>query len=147
MEIAQLHWHTPVLLWAFSSVAPALIAVMHLKSRGATLNSVTALRLIGHEAVLAEVERLSAGGEVNETLMRRMSAHDRVVFEVALIDRLSTGPSEEGRRLRATLIKNGYDERWARRAVRGGVCDRVRASTLLRLIKAQSTGALEEPRS
>ena len=92
------------------------------------------------QAVAEEMERLRAGGELNEALVRKMSAEERALFEITLIDALTKWPREDQHRIRLALIKCGYDELCARRVMREEVSDRVRASTLLRLLRPQSQG-------
>lgn len=84
--------------------------------------------------LLLEVAHLGAGGELSETIAADLSPDERVVFEIALIDTLTRGTSEQQRNLRRALIKGGYDEQCARRAMREAIADRVRASTLLTLL-------------
>ncbi|MEK6304248.1 MAG: hypothetical protein AABO41_26465 [Acidobacteriota bacterium] len=68
----------------------------------------------------------------------RLSPEDRAVFEIGLIETLTRGTGEQQRRLRRALIKCGYDEQCARRAMREALADRVRASTLLALLHPES---------
>ena len=92
------------------------------------------------QAVAKEIERLRAGGELNEALVGKMSAEERALFEIALIDALTKWPRKDQHRIRLTLIKRGYDELCARRVMKDDVSDRVRALTLLRLLRPQSLG-------
>ena len=87
-----------------------------------------------------EIEMLRDGGKLDEAYLRRMSAEDKALFEVQLIDALTKWPREDQHRLRSALIKHGYDENCARRVMRENVSDRVRASTLLSLLRPQSQG-------
>jgi hypothetical protein len=87
-----------------------------------------------------EIERLRDGGSIDEEFLRRMSAEEKTLFEVQLIDALTKWPREDQHQLRSTLIKHGYDEHCARRVMRESVSDRVRASTLLRLLRPQTRG-------
>jgi hypothetical protein len=87
-----------------------------------------------------EIELLRDGGEMDEARFRRMSAEEKALFEVLLIDALTKWPREDQHRLRSALIKYGYDENCARRVMRENVSDRVRASTLLSLLRPQSQG-------
>ena len=107
----------------------------------ASLTSVKLLRPVGQEAVLEEVTRLRAGGELNEALLKSFSAEDKALFEVTVIDALSDLPRDQQHMLRATLVKHGYDEHCARRLIRAEISDRVRASTLLNLLRPQSHSA------
>jgi hypothetical protein len=90
------------------------------------------------KAVAEEIERLRAGGALDELLLARMSPEARALFEVTLIDALIEWPGEERQRLRSTLIKHGYDEYCARRVMKEDVADSIRASTLLYLLRPQS---------
>jgi hypothetical protein len=101
-------------------------------------SAVKILRPIGQEAVLSEIARLSAGGELDETFLGSLLGEDKALFEVALIDALSGLSRELQHPLRATLIKHGYDEHCARRLMKGEISDRVRASTLHDLLLPQS---------
>ena len=108
------------------------------EKEGSDLKSNRTPKSLGREAVLSEIERLRAGGEMNETVIRKMSPEDKAIFEVGLIDALTKWPREDQHRLRSTLIKNGYDERCARCLMRGDISNRVRASTILSLLRPQS---------
>ncbi|HVG22120.1 MAG TPA: hypothetical protein VNI02_24000 [Blastocatellia bacterium] len=95
-----------------------------------------------------EIERLCEGGNLDAANLRRMSAEDKALFEVQLIDALTKWSREDQHRLRSALIKLGYDENCARRVMRENVSDRVRAKTLLGLLRLQSqgrTGDLVQP--
>ena len=117
------------------------------RREGAEQSPAIALKSLGREAVLGEIERLRAGGEIDEKFIRLMSAEDKALFEIALIDALTKWPREDQHRLRSTLIKNGYDERCAQRLMRGEISNRVRASTLLNLLRPQSQARPSEPDS
>lgn len=88
--------------------------------------------------LLLEVARLGDGGEMTEEFAARLSPEERAVFEIGLIETLTRGTAEQQRRLRHALIKCGYDEQCARRAMREAISDRVRASTLLVLLHPRS---------
>jgi hypothetical protein len=90
--------------------------------------------------IMEKVERLRKGGQLDETFLRGMSSEERALFEIVLIDALSEWPREDQHRLRMALIKHGYDELCARRSMNETVSDRVRASTLLRLLRPLSQG-------
>jgi hypothetical protein len=66
-----------------------------------------------------------------------MSAEDRALFEVSLIDALNSSTRERQHRLRSALIKCGYDELCARRVMSEDLADRVRATALLTLLRPQ----------
>ncbi len=108
------------------------------KQGSANLASVKVLRPVGQQAVLREVARLSAGGELDEAFVGSLLGEDKAFFEVALIDALTGLPRELQHPLRATMVKHGYDEHCARRLMKGEISDRVRASTLLDLLHPQS---------
>ena len=88
--------------------------------------------------LLWEVARLGEGGEVTDQLAARLSPEEKAVFEIGLIDTLARGSAEQQRRVKRALIKCGYDEQCARRVMTESVTDRVRASTLLRLLHPRS---------
>jgi hypothetical protein len=90
--------------------------------------------------LLWEVARLGAGGELTDKIAACLSPEERAVFEIGLIDTLTRGTSEQQRNLRRALIKGGYDELCARRAMREAMADRVRASALLTLLHPGSQG-------
>jgi hypothetical protein len=94
----------------------------------------------GRGKMAVEIERLRDGGNMDEAHLRRMSPEDKALFEVQLIDALTKWPREDQHRLRSALIKHGYDENCARRVMRESVSDRVRASTLLSLLRPQTQG-------
>ena len=83
-----------------------------------------------------EIERLCAGDPPNE-LIKKMSAEERALFEVSVIDALNSRPRESQHRLRSALIKFGYDEQCARRVMGAELSDRVRATSLLTLLRPQ----------
>jgi hypothetical protein len=85
--------------------------------------------------VREEMERLRGGGSLTDSVLRGFSEDERLLFEVAAIDALSRWPAEDRERMRAMLIKLGYHEQCARRSLRGGISDRIRASTLLDLLR------------
>ena len=66
-----------------------------------------------------------------------MSAEERALFEVSVIDVLNNRPREIQHRLRSALIKYGYDEQCARRVMSEDLSDRVRATALLTLLRPQ----------
>jgi hypothetical protein len=86
--------------------------------------------------VSREIERLCAGHPPTE-LIKKMSAEDRALFEVSLIDALNSRPRESQHLLRSALIKYGYDEQCARRVMSAELSDRVRATSLLTLLRPQ----------
>src|SRR5437667_464787 len=84
-----------------------------------------------------EVDRLCVGEDPSERLFKQMSAEDRALFEVSLIDALNSSTRERQHRLRSALIKYGYDEQCARRVMSEDLADRVRATALLTLLRPQ----------
>jgi hypothetical protein len=101
---------------------------------------------IGKPGVITEVMRLKDGGAFDEILIRKLETDDRVFFEIVLIEALTSWPREDTHRLRATLVKHGYDEQCARRLMKEELADRVRAASLLELLRPLSprgtTGSL-----
>lgn len=89
------------------------------------------------ERMLVEVERLKAGGEFDDSIIRRLTREQRAYFEIILIEALTTGSRESRHRLRAMLIKHGIDDLCARRVMKDPLSDRIRASTLLYLLRPQ----------
>lgn len=100
---------------------------------------------LDREAMSRELARLRDGGEMNVSLIENMSAEERVLFEIVLIDALTKWPRDDQHRLRSSLIKYGYDEQCSRRLMKEEISDSVRASTLLSLLRPRSTGNLTEP--
>ncbi|HEX5732735.1 MAG TPA: hypothetical protein VF131_07870 [Blastocatellia bacterium] len=107
----------------------------------ASLTSVEVVNQNGPAWVLDEIDRFRKGGEMSESFIRRLSHEERAFIEVALIDALTKWPREDQHRLRSMLIKHGYDEMCARRLMKDAISERVRASTLLSLLRPQSVSA------
>ncbi|HJQ69433.1 MAG TPA: hypothetical protein VKA70_10685 [Blastocatellia bacterium] len=103
-----------------------------------SLTSVEVVKQAGTAWVLEEIDRFRNGGELSESFIRRLSQEERAFIEVALIDALTKWPREDQHRLRSMLIKHGYDEMCARRLMKDAISERVRASTLLTLLRPQS---------
>lgn len=120
-------------------------------SREKVWNPSRAAALSDKSKMNAEIERLRDGGSISQEYLRRMTAEEKALFEVQLIDALTKWPREDQHQLRSSLIKHGYDEHCARRLMRESVSDSVRASTLLSLLRPQSqakTGDLaQRPKS
>jgi hypothetical protein len=110
------------------------------KADSLSLSSVRVVRQLGQSGVLREIDRLRAGGEIDDRLIRGLSDEDRALFEVGLIDALNKWPREDQHQLRSMLIKHGYDEQCSRRLLLGNLSCRIRASTLLDLLRPQSQG-------
>lgn len=87
--------------------------------------------------VAIEIDRLCSGHHSTEPMIKQMSAEDRALFEVSVIDALNTRSREGQHRLRSSLIKYGYDEQCARRVMSEDLSDRVRATALLTLLRPQ----------
>lgn len=104
----------------------------------APVTSVEVVNQTGPTWILDEIERFRKGGEISESFIRRLSQEERAFIEVALIDALTKWPREDQHRLRSMLIKHGYDEMCARRLMKDAISERVRASTLLSLLRPQS---------
>jgi hypothetical protein len=122
----------------------ALVFLMRLGSlrrrrwlRGVNAGSVVVASRGHPKGVTHEVERLCSGEDPSEALIKRMSAEDRALFEVSLIDALNSSTRERQHRLRSALIKCGYDELCARRVMSEDLADRVRATALLTLLRPQ----------
>jgi hypothetical protein len=100
---------------------------------------------VRYRLIALELERLREAGVIGRLRVDRMTSEDRAMFEVALIDALSKWPRADQHLLRSTLIKQGYDEQCRRRLMREAISERVRASTLLNLLRPQSrpTGELD----
>jgi hypothetical protein len=71
-------------------------------------------------------------------LIRGFTEEEKLLFEVAVIDALNNWPLEDCERLRSMLIKLGYDEQCARRAMRSSILDRIRATTLFDLLHPET---------
>jgi hypothetical protein len=85
--------------------------------------------------VLDHLDRVKNGEELDEASVKNLTAEDRSLFEVALIDALTNWSPDDQTRLRSKLTKLGYDEQCARRSMSSNIADRVRASTLLNLLR------------
>ena len=106
-------------------------------SRGSRPNPVGVALQRDSKWVQQEIESLCAGHDPGELLTKQMSAEDRALFEVSVIDALNNRTREGQHRLRAALIKCGYDEQCARRVMSEDLSDRVRATALLSLLRPQ----------
>jgi hypothetical protein len=96
------------------------------------------------EGAFREIARLRDGGELNDSLIENLSAEERALFEIALIDALTEWPRDDRHKIRSALIKHGYDEQCARRLMKDAISSSVRASTLLALLRPQSRNASQE---
>jgi len=105
--------------------------------RGASLSPVGVASHRDPKWVSREIERLCSGQDPNEPLIKQMSAEDRALFEVSVIDALNNRMREGQHRLRSALIKYGYDEQCSRRVMSQDFSDRVRATALLNLLRPQ----------
>lgn len=104
---------------------------------GANPSSAKAPSRCDPKAVSREIERLCAGETPNDALIRDMSAEERALFEVSIIDALNSAAREGQDMLRSALIKHGYDEQCSRRVMSQDLSDRVRATALLSLLRPQ----------
>jgi hypothetical protein len=93
---------------------------------------------LDRDGVSQELARLRDGGAMNVSLIENMSAEERALFEIVLIDALTKWPRNDQHSLRSVLIKHGYDEQCSRRLMKEAISDSVRASTLLALLRPQS---------
>ncbi|HKP85775.1 MAG TPA: hypothetical protein VJZ26_06750 [Blastocatellia bacterium] len=93
---------------------------------------------LDRKGAFREVVRLRDGGKLDECLIENMSAEERALFEIALIDALTEWPRDDQHKLRSALIKHGYDDQCARRLMKDSISSSVRASTLLALLRPQS---------
>jgi hypothetical protein len=92
-----------------------------------------------------ELERLRSEGAIGDLRVDQISSEYRAMLEVVLIDALTKWPRSDQHLLRSTLIKQGYDEQCERRLILEAMPERVRASTLLGLLRprARCTGELD----
>ncbi len=134
-----------LLVTAFALVElAALVLVIYLgrlrrrrRLRGTIVGPVSAAFQGDPKWVSREVERLCSGDDPNPRLIKQMSAEDRALFEVSLIDALNSGTREARHRLRSALVKYGYDEQCSRRVMSDDFSDRTRAIALLNLLRPQ----------
>lgn len=153
MDLFQLEssWLWLVTAFALLELA-ALMAVFYLgrlrRRRGpgsAGLNPVVVPLYRDPKWVSCEIERMCSGRDANEPLIKQMSAAERALFEVSVIDALNNRTREDQHRLRSALIKYGYDENCARRVMCADLSDRVRACALLGLLRPQWREEPTEP--
>lgn len=98
------------------------------------------------EKVVLELQRMRDVGEWDWAALERLSPETRAVFEVLVIEALTTWPPVAQRQLRATLIMNGYDEQCARRVMSDNLPDSIRAASLYLILRPSSdTGPLILP--
>lgn len=127
-------------LFALAALASLTNLVKMGKKRrpeGTDLSPVNRARHRNPKWVSGEIERLCSGQEPDERLIKPMSAEDRAMFEVSVIDALNNRSPENQQRLRSALIRQGYDEQCARRVMSADLADRVRATALLTLLRPQ----------
>ena len=120
----------------------ALASLTHLVKKGrkrrpggTNLSSGNRPRRRDQKWVSREIERVCGGQEPDERFIKQLSAEDRAMFEVSVIDALNNRSPESQQRLRSALIKQGYDEQCARRVMSADLADRVRATALLTLLR------------
>lgn len=109
-------------------------------------DSVEPVTPITRDELVDEIDRLKAGGAMNEKIMERLSADDRILFEVMLIEALSDERKKGGQRLRSNLVRGGLDDLCARRLFRADIPESVRAMALMRLLKQPEAERVEEER-
>ncbi len=153
MDLLQLEsrwWWLVAALALFGLVA--LVFVIYLRMlrqsrrlRGTNLGSVEVASRDDPKWVSREIERLCSGEDLNEPLIKQMSAEERALFEVSIIDALNSTTREGQHRLRSALIKYGYDEQCSRRVMSQDLSDRVRATALLNLLRPQGRDAQDDP--
>ncbi|HKP11187.1 MAG TPA: hypothetical protein VJZ91_03725 [Blastocatellia bacterium] len=98
------------------------------------------------EKVVAELQHMREAGEWDREALDRLSPETRVLFEVMIIEALTTWPPAAQRRLRVTLIVHGYDEQCARRVMSDNLPDSIRASLLYSMLRpCGDTGPLVLP--
>jgi hypothetical protein len=98
------------------------------------------------EKIVEELQRMRDVGEWDWAVLEHLSPATRAVFEVLMIEALTTWPPAAQRQLRATLIMNGYDEQCARRVMSDNLPDSIRASSLYLILRPCSdTGPLILP--
>ena len=93
------------------------------------------------EKMVAELERLRDMGEWDWAALDSLSPETRALFEVMMIEALTSWPLIARRRLRAALIVNGYDEQCARRIMSDNLPDSIRASSLYSMLRPCSDTA------
>jgi hypothetical protein len=93
------------------------------------------------EKIVAELERLREIGDWDWAALDALSSETRVLFEVMMIEALTSWPLTARRRLRASLIVNGYDEQCARRMMSDNLPDSIRASALYSMLRPCSDTA------
>jgi hypothetical protein len=145
VDLLRLETNRCFLIRALALVEPALLVLLillrklkrGLRANGVTLGSVEIVPRRDHKRVLTEIERLCSGEDPDELLIKQMTAEERALFDVSIIDSLNKDSPEDRHRLRSALLKYGYDEQCARRVMSGDFSDRIRASALLSLLSPQ----------
>jgi hypothetical protein len=84
--------------------------------------------------VQQEIDRMLAG-RPDDVAIKQLSRESRILFEVSVIDLLMNASHEQRQLVRTALVKCGYDEHCARRVMSEEISDRIRASTLLNLLR------------
>ena len=107
------------------------------RGRAPNISVVERVHCFNANWVSQEIERLCSGEDLDDAAIKQMSAEERALFEVSVIDALNKCSREDQHRLRSALIKYGYDEHCARRVMGQDLSDRVRASALLSLLRPQ----------
>lgn len=133
----------PVAVLALVELAVLVFLTFHGKSRrrsrlrDANPGPVEVVSRQGSDSVLREIARLCSGEDLDESLIKQMTAEDRALFDVSIIDILNESSREEQLRLRSALVKYGYDEQCARRVLSEHFSEQMRASALLGLLRPQ----------
>jgi hypothetical protein len=104
------------------------------ESRALELAFMNQVDPIGGDKLIKEIERLKAGGQMADDMMRRFSAEERALFEVMLIEALSEGAEEDREQLRSNLLRVGFDDHCARLLYRVDIPQGVRVSSILKLL-------------
>jgi hypothetical protein len=130
------------LIFAGLTMIMCLLRIKKLRNKkdvgAATNDSSRRNERLDRDGMSRELARLRDGGEMNVSLIENMSAEERALFEIVLIDALTKWARDDQHRLRSALIKHGYDEQCSRRLMKDAISDSVRASTLLALLRPQS---------
>lgn len=150
LELETSSWRLVAALALFELLA--LVFLIYLgrlrrrrRLRGSNLGSVEVASRRDPKWAAREIERLCSGEDPNEPLIKQMSAEDRALFEVSIIDALNGATREGQHRLRSALIKYGYDEQCSRRVMSQDLSDRVRATALLNLLRPQWRDTMVDP--
>lgn len=145
MDIPRIDFHVWYVVGALAVIELALIArYVQMRQAGLAYTGAVEMRgtakvtkSLGRDGVRTEIERLRAGGEVDNNLINSFSQEERVLFEVAIIDALTIWTVEQKTKLRRSLVRHGFDEQCTRRLLNGDLSGHVRASTVLGLLRVK----------